>query len=84
MILVLTLQYLNIVLELDPISGRLNSDLRQQILKGPNLPSLTSEEKNSMQHSVQEFGTHLQNHSPELSAPTRTYLALLDCLCLSS
>ncbi|XP_076461766.1 uncharacterized protein LOC143294220 [Babylonia areolata] len=63
---------------------RLNCDLRQEILKGPNLHPLTPEQKRHLQSSVQDFGGHLQALCSELSSATITYLSLLECLCLTS
>ena len=63
-------------------TGRLSSDLRHQVLKGPDVPTLSAEEREEFQLGVQEFRDHLQSLSSELSTATNTYLNLLSCLCL--
>ena len=63
-------------------TGRLYGDLRQQILKGPHVPSLLPEEREAFQRCVKDFCTRLQDWLPVPSRTVTCYLDQLNCLCL--
>jgi hypothetical protein len=65
-------------------SGRYDDDLRSQILKTPNVPTLSDAERSEFTHAVQEFAAHLRSLSSELTETSITYINLLECLALTA